>query len=85
MCGVYSDIYCANGQLSNFQELLDNIFVPLFEVTNDPDSHPDLHMFLQYVSSSLLSSYYFIVHLRRVQNTRFQETEYRSCLGCHAV
>ncbi|CAJ0566940.1 unnamed protein product, partial [Mesorhabditis spiculigera] len=31
-------------------ELLDNIFLPLFEVTNDPASHPELHRFLQQVS-----------------------------------
>ena len=26
------------------------LFQPLFEVTIDPSSHPDLHKFLQYVS-----------------------------------
>lgn len=29
---------------------LDNVFAPLFEVTNDPSSHPELHRFLQHVS-----------------------------------
>lgn len=43
------DIFRTNNLMSNFQELLDNIFLPLFEVTNDPSSHPDLHQFLQYV------------------------------------
>lgn len=28
-------------------QLLDNIFTPLFEVTRDPNSHPQLHLFLQ--------------------------------------
>jgi len=37
--------------MDNFQELLSNIFLPLFEVTNNPKSHPELHMFLQYVST----------------------------------
>ena len=37
--------------MDNFQEFLTNIFLPLFEVTNNPKSHPDLHMFLQYVST----------------------------------
>jgi len=37
--------------MDNFQEFLTNIFLPLFEVTNNPKSHPELHMFLQYVST----------------------------------
>lgn len=36
--------------MTNFQEILNNIFLPLFEVTNDSNSHPELHKFLQYVS-----------------------------------
>lgn len=28
---------------------MDNIFLPLFEATNDPEKHPELHRFLQYV------------------------------------
>ncbi|XP_063222825.1 AMP deaminase 2 isoform X2 [Bacillus rossius redtenbacheri] len=43
------DIFKLNKLMRNFQELLTNIFQPLFEVTNDPKSHPELHMFLQYV------------------------------------
>lgn len=35
--------------MSSFQEILDNIFLPLFEATNEPEKHPDLHRFLQYV------------------------------------
>lgn len=31
-------------------QLLSNIFTPLFEVTRDPNSHPQLHLFLQGVS-----------------------------------
>ena len=42
--------------MKNFQEILENIFLPLFEVTNNPHSHPELHMFLQYVS-------YLITHI----------------------
>jgi hypothetical protein len=37
--------------MDNFQEYLTNIFLPLFEVTSNPKSHPELHMFLQYVST----------------------------------
>ncbi|KAJ9573863.1 hypothetical protein L9F63_008723, partial [Diploptera punctata] len=43
------DIFKSNKLMDNFQELLTNIFQPLFEVTNNPKSHPELHMFLQYV------------------------------------
>ncbi|CAG7825860.1 unnamed protein product [Allacma fusca] len=43
------DIYKAKNMITNFQEILENIFMPIFEVTNDPNSHPDLHKFLQYV------------------------------------
>lgn len=35
--------------MTSFQEILDNIFLPLFEATNDPHKHPELHRFLQYV------------------------------------
>ncbi|XP_022239123.1 AMP deaminase 2 isoform X3 [Limulus polyphemus] len=43
------DIYKSINLVENFQQILDNIFMPLFEATNDPQSHPELHVFLQYV------------------------------------
>ena len=43
------DVYKANGNVQNFEELLDNVFRPLFEVTSDPASHPKLHIMLQRV------------------------------------
>lgn len=43
------DIFKSNKLMNNFQEMLSNIFLPLFEVTNNPNSHPELHKFLQYV------------------------------------
>ncbi|EJU03368.1 AMP deaminase [Dacryopinax primogenitus] len=43
------DVYKASGLLSNFQQILENLFKPLFEVTKDPRSHPELHVFLQRV------------------------------------
>uniref|UniRef100_A0A8C9U2G2 AMP deaminase n=1 Tax=Scleropages formosus TaxID=113540 RepID=A0A8C9U2G2_SCLFO len=45
------DVYHTKKQLANFQEMLENIFLPLFEVTVDPRSHPELHLFLQHVSA----------------------------------
>ncbi len=44
------DIYKAQGLVDNFEQLLDNIFTPLFEVTVDPNSHPQLHLFLKQVN-----------------------------------
>ncbi|XP_015231598.1 PREDICTED: AMP deaminase 2-like isoform X2 [Cyprinodon variegatus] len=43
------DVYHTKKQLANFQEMLENIFMPLFEVTIDPGSHPELHLFLEHV------------------------------------
>ncbi|UKJ88848.2 adenosine monophosphate deaminase 2 (isoform L) isoform 3 [Theileria orientalis] len=43
------DIYRTNRQLANFHEMLENIFIPLFEVTVNPRSHPELHLFLEHV------------------------------------
>ncbi|XP_008318104.1 AMP deaminase 2 isoform X2 [Cynoglossus semilaevis] len=43
------DVYHTKKQLANFQEMLENIFLPLFEVTIDPRSHPELHLFLEHV------------------------------------
>lgn len=44
------DIYKSAKIVKNFQEILENIFMPLFEVTRNPQSHPELHKFLIYVS-----------------------------------
>eukprot|EP01026_Neomeris_dumetosa_P012887 TRINITY_DN14480_c0_g1_i2.p1 TRINITY_DN14480_c0_g1~~TRINITY_DN14480_c0_g1_i2.p1 ORF type:complete len:366 (-),score=31.74 TRINITY_DN14480_c0_g1_i2:418-1515(-) len=43
------NVYYQQGLLENFQQMLDNIFLPLFEVTLDPLSHPQLHVFLKLV------------------------------------
>ncbi|XDV49030.1 hypothetical protein PO909_018359, partial [Leuciscus waleckii] len=43
------DVYHTKKQLSNFQEMLENIFMPLFEATVNPSSLPQLHLFLQHV------------------------------------
>uniref|UniRef100_A0A3Q3VQY8 AMP deaminase n=1 Tax=Mola mola TaxID=94237 RepID=A0A3Q3VQY8_MOLML len=43
------DVYHTKKQLYNFQEMLENVFMPLFEVTINPSSHPELHLFLQHV------------------------------------
>lgn len=52
---ISSDVYRTKKQLANFQDMLENIFMPLFEVTINPRSHPELHLFLQHVSSRVTS------------------------------
>ena len=44
------NVYASLGMLSNWGEMLDNIFRPLFAVSCDPDSDPLLDSFLQHVS-----------------------------------
>ncbi|KAF8349501.1 AMP deaminase [Amanita rubescens] len=43
------EVYKANNSIRNFEDILVNLFRPLFEVTQDPTSHPELHIFLQRV------------------------------------
>lgn len=43
------EIYKASGSMSSFEEVIINVFQPLFEVTKDPSSHPKLFLFLQRV------------------------------------
>ncbi|KAJ7274151.1 hypothetical protein C8J57DRAFT_1314792 [Mycena rebaudengoi] len=43
------DVYKANGSIQTFQDIVANVFGPLFEVTKDPRTHPELHVFLQRV------------------------------------
>ncbi|KAH9985064.1 AMP deaminase [Russula compacta] len=43
------DVYKENESIQNFEDIVRNVFQPLFEVTKDPSSHPRLHVFLQRV------------------------------------
>lgn len=43
------DVYKASGTMETFEQIVKNIFEPLFEVTRDPQSRPKLHIFLQRV------------------------------------
>ncbi|KAG7878083.1 hypothetical protein KL937_004231 [Ogataea polymorpha] len=43
------DVYKKGGIVENYQDLVLNVFRPLFEVTKDPSSHPKLFVFLQRV------------------------------------
>ncbi|KAG2155810.1 AMP deaminase, partial [Suillus bovinus] len=42
-------VYKQTGAVDTFEEIVINVFRPLFEVTKDPQSHPELHVFLQRV------------------------------------
>ncbi|WWC99694.1 AMP deaminase [Kwoniella sp. B9012] len=43
------EVYKGSGLVNNFEDVVQNVFQPLFEVTKDPSSHPELHIFLQRV------------------------------------
>ncbi|XP_057416255.1 probable AMP deaminase isoform X2 [Lotus japonicus] len=43
------NVYKNMGIVNSFQNILDNVFIPLFEATVDPNSHPQLHLFLMQV------------------------------------
>lgn len=45
-----SDIFRAKKLLPSFGKMLENIFLPLFEATINPQDHQELHLFLKYVS-----------------------------------
>lgn len=43
------EVYKGNGTVDTFQDLLSNVFEPLFACTLNPQKHPKMHMFLQRV------------------------------------
>ncbi|KAI9286910.1 hypothetical protein BC943DRAFT_378982 [Umbelopsis sp. AD052] len=43
------DVYKGSTLVTNFEDVIRNIFEPLFEVTKNPEAHPELHIFLQRV------------------------------------
>ena len=43
------EVYKKTGQIDSFQDMLDNLFLPLFKVSVDPSSNPMLHHFLRQV------------------------------------
>lgn len=42
-------MYKEMGIVDNFETILVNVFAPLFEVTVDPSSHPDLMSYLRWL------------------------------------
>jgi len=49
---VYSDVYRQHEMVTSFQQLLGNVFLPLFEATVNPQRHLNIHKFLQFVSTN---------------------------------
>jgi len=49
-----SDIFKSRKLIPNFAKMLENIFLPLFEATVNPQKHKELHVFLKYVSSRFI-------------------------------
>ncbi|OCF33342.1 AMP deaminase [Kwoniella heveanensis BCC8398] len=43
------EVFRGSGLVDNFEDVVRNVFQPLFEVTQNPSSHPELHIFLQRV------------------------------------
>ncbi|KAI1094773.1 AMP deaminase [Rostrohypoxylon terebratum] len=43
------DVFKATNLMESFEQIVKNVFQPLFEVTKNPESHPKLHIFLQRV------------------------------------
>lgn len=43
------DVYKSNGNCETYEQIVINLFQPLFEVTRNPSKHPKLHIFLQRV------------------------------------
>ncbi|ORY32318.1 hypothetical protein BCR39DRAFT_523929 [Naematelia encephala] len=43
------EVYKGGGLVDCFEDVVRNVFQPLYEVTKDPSSHPELHVFLQRV------------------------------------
>lgn len=43
------DVYKASGTMETFEQIIKNIFEPLFEATKNPSAFPKLHVFLQRV------------------------------------
>ncbi|XP_021441795.2 AMP deaminase 3 isoform X2 [Oncorhynchus mykiss] len=44
------DIFKSKKLITNFAKMLENIFLPLFEATVNPQKHKELHVFLKYVT-----------------------------------
>ena len=56
MAVCYSDVYRQHRMVNSFEQLLSNVFQPLFDATINPQQHLNIHKFLQFVSLASLST-----------------------------
>lgn len=49
-----SDIFRSKRITPNFAKMLENIFLPLFEATVNPQKHKEIHVLLKYVSHNFV-------------------------------
>lgn len=49
-----SDIFRSKKLVPHFAKMLENIFLPLYEATVNPQKHKELHIFLKYVSTYII-------------------------------
>lgn len=49
---AHSDVFRSKNFLPHFGKMLENIFVPVFEATLNPQAHKELSVFLRHVSST---------------------------------
>lgn len=47
---IHSDVFKSKNFLPHFGKMLENIFVPVFEATVNPQAHKELIVFLRHVS-----------------------------------
>lgn len=60
----FSDIFRAKKIIPNYAKMLENIFLPLYEATVNPQKHKEIHVFLKYVSAEftvLINDLHFIL------------------------
>lgn len=46
----FSDVFRGKNFVPHFGKMLENIFLPVFQATIDPNSNPELSVFLKHVS-----------------------------------
>lgn len=60
-----SDIFRSKKLIPNFAKMLENIFLPLFEATVNPQKHKTIHVFLKYVCKLLHVKQPFCVFIQK--------------------
>lgn len=64
-CVCFSDIFKSRKLVPNFSKMLENIFLPLFQATVNPQNHKEIHVFLKYVT------HLFFFAVFKIQNQKY--------------